>query len=70
MKIAKNVTLIKNQIKVIVRIKGSHLGIIKHLIEKNNPSVNFEDYKDFANQLIKNKFGKVETKLREGIRYQ
>jgi len=63
-------TEIKNEIKKIVKRNGSHLGVVKHIINTNFDGVNFEDYKEFTNNLITKKIQNTESKIRASVRYQ
>lgn len=63
-------TKIKNEIKKIVKRNGSHLGVVKHIITTNFEDVNFEDYKDFTNNLITKKIKNTESTIRASVRYQ
>ena len=63
-------TEIKKEIKKIVKRKGSHIGVVKHIITSTFENVNFEDYKEFTLSAISDKLNKTESKLRAGIRYQ
>lgn len=63
-------SIIKNQIRKIVRKPGSHIGVVRHLIISNNPEVNFEEYKEFTETLITKKLKNTESKIRASVRYQ
>ena len=63
-------TQIKNEIKKIVKRNGSHLGVVKNIINTNFDSVNFEEYKEFTNNLITKKIQNTESKIRSSVRYQ
>ena len=63
-------TEVKNQIKKIVKINGSHLGVVKNIIKTNNPDVDFDLYIDYTNGLFNKKFNNVKTSIRKNIRFQ
>ncbi len=63
-------TQIKAQIKKMVKNNGSHIGVIRHLISANNPSINFEDYKEFTASLLSKKLSNVKSSIRASVRYQ
>lgn len=63
-------SIIKTQIKKIVKNPGSHIGVVKRIITSNNPEVNFEEYKEFAEALITKKLQNTESKIRASVRYQ
>ena len=63
-------TQIKSEIKKIAKRNGSHIGVIKHIITNSNPEINFEDYREFANQQLNNKFSNTKSTIKATIRYQ
>ena len=63
-------TTIKNQIKKIVKTKGSHIGVVKNIITTSNPGVDFNLYTDYTKTLINKKLSNVESTIRKNIRFQ
>jgi len=63
-------TVIKNQIKKIVKRNGAHFGVVKNIITSNNPDVDFGLYTEYVNGLFNKKFSNVQTSIRKNIRFQ
>ncbi len=61
---------IRAQIRKLVKSNGSHIGVIRNLISANNPSINFEDYKEFTASLLSKKLSNVKSSIRASVRYQ
>ena len=61
---------IKNEIRKMTRIAGSHFGIIRHLITAKHPDIDFAEYKNYTLSLLDKKLKNVESKIKASVRYQ
>jgi len=62
--------LVKNKIKKLVKIQGTHLGAVKHQILREFEFIDFDLYLDFTKNEINKKNKRVESSIKSSIRYQ
>jgi hypothetical protein len=60
---------IKSEIRKSVKRTGSHLGAVKAVITNKFEGVDFEEYKEFTNELIIKKLKNTKSTIRASVRF-